>query len=87
MNITIKDLQDSIRSAFSFDPLPRKIKLTSKASAILEAISIPVFQEMSQEEYMKMYTSTGAIGRLDGIPIEIDDTIENEYYELVYEEN
>lgn len=22
-----------------------------------------------------------------GIPIEIDDTIENEYYELVYEEN
>lgn len=29
----------------------------------------------------------GSRGYFTGIPIEIDDTIENEYYELVYEEN
>ena len=85
MNITIKDLQTSISSAFAFSPLPRKIKLTSKAAAILGEASKPVFQEMSIDEYVKTYG--GTVGQFIGIPIEVDDTIENEYYEFVYEEN
>lgn len=84
MNITIKDLQDSLHSAFSFDPLPRKIKITSKADKYLHAVCETVFAEPHQNELAR---AAGIIGRWDGIPIEIDDTIENEYYEIVYEEN
>ena len=82
MNITTKDLQASINSAFSHDPLPRKVKITSKAAAIIDAASKPVFKEMSIDEYVKTYG--GTVGRFEGIPCEIDDTIENEYYEFVY---
>lgn len=85
MNITIKDLQTSLHSAFSLDPLPRKIKITSKAAAVLGEASKPVFKEMSIDEYVKTYG--GTVGQFTGIPCEIDDTIENEYYEIVYEEN
>jgi hypothetical protein len=84
MNITIKDLQDSIHSVFSFDPLPRKIKITSKFNAYLDTACETVFEEPHQNEFAR---AAGTIGRWDGIPIEIDDTIENEYYEIVYEEN
>lgn len=84
MNITIKDLQSSLRSAFSLDPLPRKIKITSKVAAILDEISKPVFKEMSIDEFIKIYGATGTVGQFEGIPCEIDDTIENECYELVY---
>ena len=40
MNLTIKDLQTSLHSAFSFNPLPRKIKITSKFNAYLDTVSI-----------------------------------------------
>lgn len=81
MNITIKDLQASLHSAFSFDPLPRKIKITSKFNAYLDTVCQTVFEEPPQNELAR---TAGITGRWDGIPIEIDDTIENEYYELVY---
>lgn len=80
MNVTIKDLQDSMRSAFSFDPLPRKIKITSKFNAYLDTVCQTVFEEPPNE----LTRAAGVTGRWDSIPIEIDDTIENEYYELVY---
>jgi hypothetical protein len=83
MDPTMKDLYNSLHSAFSFDPLPRKIKITSRFSAYLDAVCQTVFEE-PQNEFAK---AAGTIGRWDGIPIEIDDTIENEYYELVYEDN
>ena len=86
MDITIKDLQTSINSAFSFSPLPRKIKITSKAAAILDQCK-PVFQEMSLDEFIETYGATGTVGQLEGIPCEIDDTIDDEYYEIVYEED
>ena len=81
MNLTIKDLQTSLRSAFSFDPLPRKIKITSKFNAYLDTVCQTVFEEPTQNELAR---AAGVTGRWDSIPIEIDDTIENEYYELVY---
>lgn len=81
MNITIKDLQASLNSAFSLDPLPRKIKITSKFNAYLNTVCQTVFEEPPQNELAR---AAGVTGRWDGIPIEIDDTIENEYYELVY---
>ena len=83
MNITIKDLQTSLHSAFSLDPLPRKIKITSKAAEYLDAVCETVFEEPPNE----LARMSGTIGRWDGIPIEVDDTIENDYYEFVYEEN
>ena len=83
MNITIKDLQASINSAFSLDPRPRKIKITSKAAEYLDAVCETVFEEPPNE----LAKAIGTIGRWDGIPIEIDDTIEDEYYKFVYEEN
>jgi hypothetical protein len=83
MNLTIKDLQTSLHSAFSFNPLPRKIKITSKFNAYLDTVCETVFEEPPNE----FARATGVTGRWDGIPIEIDDTIENEYYELIYEEN
>ena len=83
MSITIKDLQASLHSAFSFKPLPRKIKITSKAAKYLDAVCETVFEESPNE----LARAAGTIGRWDGIPIEVDDTIENEYYEIVYEEN
>lgn len=84
MNLTIKDLQTSLHSAFSFNPLPRKIKITSKFNAYLDTVCETVFVEPPQNELARV---AGVTGRWDGIPIEIDDTIENEYYELVYEED
>lgn len=84
MNITIKDLQASLHSAFSLDPLPRKIKITSKTAAILDEISKPVFQEMSLDEFIETYGATGTVGQFEGMSCEIDDTIEDEYYEIVY---
>jgi hypothetical protein len=81
MKPTIKDLQGTIRFFFSLDPLPRKIKITSKFNAYLDTVCETVFEEPPQNELAR---AAGVTGRWDGIPIEIDDTIENEYYELVY---
>jgi hypothetical protein len=76
----MKDIYNSMHSAFSLDTLPRKIKITSKFNAYLDTVCETVFEEPPNE----FARATGTIGRWDGIPIEIDDTIENEYYELVY---
>ncbi len=59
---------------------PLKVKITSKLDTYLKSIP-SVFQEKPAN------MAGGRVGHWDGIPIEIDDTIENEYYELVYEEN
>ncbi len=67
--------------------IPIKIKITSEFSKYLDKVCTTTFQEMSIDEYVKTYGRTGKIGNFDSVPIEIDDTIENEYYELVYEEN
>ena len=78
---TIKDIYDSMHSAFSFNPIPRKIKITSTFAAYLDTVCQTVFEEPHQNELAR---AAGVTGRWDGIPIEIDDTIENEYYEIVY---
>jgi hypothetical protein len=57
---------------------PKKIKITSMFDRYLSQ-SI-VWAESKPPECF----SGGTIGSFDAIPIEIDDTIENEYYELVY---
>ena len=84
MNPTIKELQGLLPDIFSLDTLPKKIKITRQVAVILNAYSKPVFKEMSPDEFIKTYGSTGTIGQFAGIPIEIDNTIENECYELVY---
>ena len=81
MNTTVKDIYNSMHSAFSFNPLPRKIKITSKFNAYLDTVCETVFEVPPQNDLAR---AAGVTGRWDGIPIEIDDTIENEYYELVY---
>lgn len=81
MNITTKDLYNLMYSVFSLDPRPRKIKITSKFNTYLDTICQTVFEEPHRNELARI---AGTIGRFDGITIEIDDTIENEYYELVY---
>jgi hypothetical protein len=81
----IKELQGLLHDIFSLDTLPKKIKITSKVDAILDAYSKPVFKEMSRDEFIETYGSVGTVGQFTGIPIEIDDTIENEYYEIVYD--
>lgn len=78
---TIKDLQDSMHLFFSLDPLPRKIKITSAFSAYLDTVCETVFEE-PQNEFAR---AAGVTGCWEGIPIEIDDTIKDEYYEIVYD--
>lgn len=57
--------------------LPKKIKITSEFYAYLSAAC----------EQLELVSEREAVyARFTGIPIYIDDTIENEYYELVYEE-
>lgn len=57
----------------------KKIKVTTQFANYLEQTCHPIFLEVEEQTKFK-----GVIGRFDSIPIEIDDTIENEYYELVY---
>lgn len=57
---------------------PERIKVTKKFSNYLEA---KFTDEVCLE---KTNTPKGYISYWTGIPIEIDNTIENEYYELVY---
>lgn len=58
---------------------PNKIKITSKFAEYLKTTQIPYVTDTT--EYQESY-----VGKFDAIPFEIDDTIESEYYELVYEE-
>lgn len=83
MNPTIKELQGLLSDIFSLDTLPKKIKITRQAASILDTYSKPVFKEMTSDEFIETYGAIGTVGQFTGIPIEIDDTIEN-YYELVY---
>ena len=83
MNETINEIQSLLRDIFSLDTLPKKIKITSMVATILDTYSSPVFKEMSPDEFVKTYGSIGTVGRFEGIPVEIDDTIANDY-ELVY---
>ena len=61
---------------------PRKIKITSSFDAYLHTVCPTIVEDSLRDEYL----ARGVCGQFTGIPIEIDDTIENEYYELVYEE-
>ena len=57
---------------------PKKIKITSMFDRYLNRSVVCVEPEPPK------YFSGGTIGSWCAIPIEIDDTIENEYYEFVY---
>lgn len=57
---------------------PKMVKITSKFAEYLDNQGVEV-TETSDE-----LPEDGIIGQFDSISIEIDDTIENEYYELVY---
>lgn len=54
----------------------KKIKVTSKFCNYLDQTCHPTFLN-------KDPLPPGVIGKFIGIPLELDDTIENEYYELV----
>jgi hypothetical protein len=60
---------------------PKMIKMTSKFADYIDSQGVE-FTDIPDD-----LPEGGVIGQFDSIPIEIDDTIENEYYELVYEEN
>jgi hypothetical protein len=55
----------------------KKIKVTSKFCNYLDQTCHPTFLN-------KDPLPQGAVGAFIGIPIELDDTIENEYYELEF---
>ena len=75
MNVTLNDLYDTIRRVRAYDYQPvKKIKVTSKFYHYL----------MTQCDYQVVNTPFGMTGAFVGIPIITDDTIENEYYELVF---
>ena len=57
---------------------PQRIKVTKKFSNFLEA------KFTDEIVFEKTNTPKGYISYYTGIPSEIDDTIENEYYEIVY---
>lgn len=59
---------------------PKMVKVTSWFADYLQR-SVVMIESEPPEHF-----SGGTIGHFKAIPIEIDDTIENEYYELVYEE-
>ena len=63
----------------SGEPMPKKIKITSEFYEYLAVVCQTTFESASNR--------AGVYGQFTGIPIEIDDTIENEYYELVYEDD
>lgn len=58
---------------------PNKIKITSKFAEYLKTTQIPFVEDTAKYQ-------EGYVGKFDAIPFEIDDTIENEYYKLIYEE-
>lgn len=64
---------------FSNTHKAKKIKVTSKFAAYLEETCHTDFLDVTEKSKYE-----GPWGQFESIPIEIDDTIENEYYELVY---
>lgn len=77
MNKTQFTLEDLYLAAKSHSV--KKIKITSKFADYLKQTCNPTFQNKEQ-------LPPGVIGKFIGIPIEIDDTIKNEYYELILKE-
>ena len=61
---------------------PKSIKVTTKFGRWLDARGNNKFLKSESAD-----ASKGRIASWKGIPIEVDDTIEDEYYEFVYEEN
>ena len=57
---------------------PKMVKITSRFAEYLNG------QDVEFVESPDEFPEDGIVGQFTGIPIEIDDTIENEYYELVY---
>ena len=75
MSTTMYDIYKQMKSVFYDTRLPRKIKLKSSLAA-----QIP---KIVEDPPKREHIANGVIGQFTGIPIEIDDTIENSY-ELVY---
>lgn len=69
-------------SEFMWDEIektnPKMVKITSKFASYLDTQNVEWMEIL--DELPKGVTT----GRFDSIPIEIDDSITNEYYELVY---
>ena len=57
----------------------KKIKVTSKFATYLEETCHTDFLDVKDKPKYE-----GTWGQFESVSIEIDDTIENEYYELVY---
>ena len=79
--IPITEIIESILKSITLPRLPKKIKVKSFFYNWLAA------HYTDDIIHTKDDSSRGYTSDWTGIPIEIDDTIENEYYELVYEEN
>lgn len=70
----------AFRTAMETEPRPKKIKIASKVAHYLDSLPSPFVDRPAN-------MPEGTVGYCESTPIEIDDDIENEYYELVYEEN
>lgn len=76
--IPITEIIESILKSTTLPRLPKKIKVKSFFYNWLAAnFTDDIICE--KDDSLRGYTANWT-----GIPIEIDDTIENEYYELVY---
>jgi hypothetical protein len=76
--IPTTEIIESILSSITLPRIPKKIKVKSFFYNWLVAHYTDNIVH-TKDDSPRGYTSN-----LTGIPIEIDDTIENEYYELVY---
>lgn len=75
MDVTLNDLYDAIRRVRAYDyQFVKKIKVTSEFYHYLE----------SKCDFQVVNTPLDMAAIFIGIPLTIDDEIENEYYELVF---
>ena len=79
--IPITEIIESILSSITLPRILKKIKVKSFFYNWLAAHYTDDIVH-TKDDSPRGYTSNWT-----GIPVEIDDTIENEYYELVYEED
>jgi hypothetical protein len=79
--IPITEIIESILASITLPRLPKKIKVKAFFYNWLSA------HYTDDIIHTKDDSSRGYVSDWTGIPIEIDDTIENEYYELVYEDS
>jgi hypothetical protein len=78
--VPITEIIESILESITLPRLPKKIKVKYFFYNWLAAYYTDDII-LTKDDSSRGYTSNWT-----GIPIEIDNTIENEYYELVYEE-